>query len=295
MSRTNAASRPKQPSKTWHVVISLGVLALFAVCAWGIEPNWARLAVAGDSIVRYGGLMLGGLFQNPFSEPWGDYWLTAIEEMFKSIAMAWIGTLIAAVLSLPLAFLAASNTAPRWVVLPIRQLLNLLRSIPDVLFAIVLFMPLFGLGPLAGALALGVGSIGSLGKLSFEVIEGMSRHPVEAVRSAGANPLQVMRWGVLPQVMPEIVAFWLYRFEINIRAGAILGAIGAGGIGSALKTNFQDRNWDEIGIQLFVVIALTVAVDSISAALRHRIIAGPKAPRATDATAAPPALLLDTH
>jgi len=277
MSGAVTASRPTRPTRRWAVLVNVGFIALFVVCAWGVEPNWDRIATAPESIVRYGGLMLGGLFQNPFTEPWSAFWLDALAEMGKSIAMAWIGTLIASALSLPLAFLAASNTAPRWVVIPLRQILNLLRSIPDVLFAIVLFMPLYGLGPLAGALALGIGSIGSLGKLSYEVIEGMPAQPIEAVRSTGARPLQVMRWGVLPQVMPEIVAFWLYRFEINIRAGAILGAIGAGGIGSALKTNFQDRNWDEIGIQLLVVIVLTVAVDSISAAVRHRIIGGGRA------------------
>jgi len=266
--------RPRRPRRRWLLAIEVAVVVLLVVAMWGIAPNWERLAQAPESLVRYGWLMISGLFHNPFEAPWSAHWLAAIGQMLASVAMAWIGTLIAAALSLPLAFLAASNVAPRWVVIPLRQVLNLLRSIPDVLFAIVIFMPLYGLGPLAGALALGIGSVGSLGKLSYEVIEGMAPQTIEAVRATGARPFQVVRWGVLPQVMPEIVAFWLYRFEINIRAGAILGAIGAGGIGSLLKSHFQDRNWDQIGIGLAVVVIITVIVDSISAATRHRIIAG---------------------
>lgn len=275
MSTAVHGTRPAKPSKWWPTLVNLALVVLFLVSAWGIAPNWERLVEAPATMLRYAGLMLGGLLNNPFAEPWSGVWSGAVEQMFLSVAMAWIGTLIAAALSLPLAFVAASNVAPRWVVVPVRLFLDLMRAIPDVLFAIVIFMPLFGLGPLAGAFALGVGSIGSLGKLSSEVVEGMSGQTIEAVRATGAGPMQVVRWGVLPQVMPEIVAFWLYRFEINIRAGAILGAIGVGGIGALLKNDFQDRNWDEIGVGLVVVIAITLVVDAVSARVRHRIIAGP--------------------
>jgi phosphonate transport system permease protein len=97
---------------------------------------------------------------------------------------------------------------------------------------------------------------------------------VEALRSSGARPLQVLRWGVLPQVLPEIVAFWLYRFEVNIRASAILGVVGAGGIGSLLSRVFDARDWDRVGIALVVIIGVTMIVDQLSAMLRHRIISG---------------------
>ena len=106
------------------------------------------------------------------------------------------------------------------------------------------------------------------------MIEGIDPGPVEAARAAGAGPLQILRWGVLPQALPETVAFWLYRFEINIRAGAILGVVGAGGIGSLLSSLFGRRLWDRIGLTLLVVIVVTVMIDNISARVRQRIIAG---------------------
>lgn len=271
-----SAARPARP-KHWGILITFAALVvLFVISAWGIAPNWARLAEAPERMVRYATLMLGGILQNPFGQNVGPVWLDALEQMMIAIAMAWLGTLIAALLSLPLAFLAASNVAPSWVTWPLRQIMSLLRSIPDVLIAVVIFLPLYGLGPLAGAFALGLGSVGTLGKLTSEVVEGMPKATIEAVRATGARPFQVIRWGVLPQVFPEIVAFWLYRFEINIRAGAILGAVGAGGIGSWLSERFQGRYWEEIGIGLLVVVVVTVLVDSISARIRHRIIAGPK-------------------
>jgi len=269
-----AAVRPTPPPKWRVVLIELVALAIVAVCALGVDANWARLLDAPANAWTYGGLMVRGLLNNPFATPFDEYWLTSLDFMWQSIAMAWIGTLIGAVLSFPLGFLAASNVVPRWVVFPIRLVLNAFRTIPDVIFGIVVMLPVFGLGPLAGALALAAGSIGSLGKLSSEVIEGIRPGPVEAVRSSGARGLQVLRWGVLPQVMPEIVAFWLYRFEVNIRAGAILGVLGAGGIGSLLSRLFDAREWDRIGIALFVVIVVTMIVDAVSGAVRHRIIAG---------------------
>lgn len=277
MSATTA--RPRPPGKTRSVLLRLGVLALVAVCAAGLEANWARLLDAPAAAWTYGGLMLRGVLQSPFADPSAEYWLVSLELMGQSLAMAWIGTVIAAVLSFPLGFLAASNTAPRWIVMSIRQLLNAIRAIPDVILAIVIMVPIFGLGPLGGALALGVGSVGTLGKLSSEAIEGIQPGPLEAVRASGARPLQVVRWGVLPQVLPEIAAFWLYRFEVNIRAGAILGVVGAGGIGSYVSRAFESRDWDRIGIALLVIVVVTMLIDAISGAVRHRIIAGAPAPR----------------
>ncbi len=167
-----------------------------------------------------------------------------------------------------------SNVSPPAVVFGVRQVLNLIRAIPELIFAIALMLPVFGLGPLAGALAIGVGSVGTLGKLTSEAIEGIDPGPVEAARSSGARPVAVLRWGVVPQVLPEVVAFWLYRFEINILTSAVLGVLGAGGIGSLLAQLFERRIWDRIGITVVVIVVVTVLVDQVSAAIRSRIIDG---------------------
>jgi phosphonate transport system permease protein len=269
-----AGVRPKRPGRARYVVLELLALAIVVLSVVGIDAKWERLLEAPAVAWNYLVLMARGVFQNPFAEPFGDYWTTSLEFMMQSLAMAWVGTVIGALLSIPFGFLAASNVAPAPVVFGVRQILNAIRAIPDVILAIVLMVPIFGLGPLPGALAIGVGSIGTLGKLTSEVIEGISTGPVEALRSAGARPLQVLRWGVLPQVLPEILAFWLYRFEINIRASAILGVIGAGGIGSYLGRVFDAREWDRVGIALLVIIGVTMLVDQLSGAIRHRIISG---------------------
>jgi phosphonate transport system permease protein len=140
----------------------------------------------------------------------------ALPKIMESLWIAWVGTIIGAFFSFFLAFAAATNVAPLWLSTAVRQVLNAIRAVPELLVAMVL-IPVTGLGPWTGTLALGIHSIGTLGKLSSEVIEGSDAGPVEAISAAGGTKAQEMRFGVIPQVMPNIVAYWLYRFEINIR------------------------------------------------------------------------------
>lgn len=280
------STRPKPPSKTLKTIALLVSTAVVVWVVLTIDARWSRLPQIFTEAPHYVSLMAQGLVKNPTAPPVDEYWSKSFALMLESLQMAWIGTLVGAVLSFPFAFLAASNVAPRPVVFVVRQFLNIVRAIPEVILAIAVMMPIFGLGPMAGGMALGVGSIGTLGKLSSEAIEGIQTGPVEAITASGASRLQILRWSVLPQVLPEIVAFWLYRFEINIRAGAILGVIGAGGIGSILSQLFNAREWERIGITLVVIIVVTIIVDQISAAVRRRIIVGSAKPSA--AVAQPP-------
>ena len=196
-----------------------------------------------------------------------------IGKVFESVYIAWVGTVIAAVLSLPLAFLAATNVAPLWIRVPIRQLFNAIRAVPELIVAVVL-LSVTGLGPWAGALAIGLHSVGTLGKLSTEAIESIDGGPLEAVESCGGRWVSGMRWGVLPQVLPTIVSYWLFRFEINVRASAVLGMIGAGGVGAELVALTNFRDFDGVGAVLIVTVVVVVAIDTVSAAVRRRIISG---------------------
>lgn len=197
----------------------------------------------------------------------------ALPKIMESFFIAWIGTIIGAFFSFPLAFLAAKNVSPAAVSNASRQLLNGIRAVPELLVAIIL-IPVTGLGAWTGTLALGIHSIGTLGKLSSEVIEGIDEGPVEAVASVGGGPIARMRFGVVPQVMPNILAYWLYRFEINIRASAVLGVVGAGGIGGELIAQLRFRNYSRASTVLVLTIAAVLAVDAISARIRRRIISG---------------------
>ena len=219
---------------------------------------------------------VGQVFYRMFLEngPEWAYLVPALELMLESLQIAWIGTIIGAVVSLPLAFLGARNITSAVVSNVVRQLLNAIRAIPEILVAVIIFIPMVGLGAYAGALAIGIHSIGTLGKLSAEAVEGIDPGPVEAARAAGGGSVQVQRWGVLPQVMPEIVAFWLYRFEINIRASAVLGVLGAGGIGEALVQSLRFARFERAGMCVIVIVVVTILIDYASGWLRRRIIEG---------------------
>jgi phosphonate transport system permease protein len=197
----------------------------------------------------------------------------ALPKVMESVFIAWIGTMIGAFFSFPLAFLAAKNISNTAVNTVIRQILNAIRAVPELLVAMIL-IPVTGLGAWTGTLALGIHSIGTLGKLSSEVIEGIDPGPVEAVASVGGGPISRMRFAVVPQVMPTIVAYWLYRFEINIRASAVLGVVGAGGIGAELISQLRFRDFPRAGTVLFLTIITVLAIDTVSARVRRRIISG---------------------
>jgi phosphonate transport system permease protein len=219
---------------------------------------------------------VGTVFYKMYLEQGPDwtYLDNSLLAMLESLEMAWIGTVIGAIISLPLGFFGAKNVSSGLVSNVMRQVLNGIRAFPELVLAVVIFIPIAGLGPVAGALAMGLHSVGTLGKLTAEVVEGIDPGPVEAARATGAGSLQVQRWGVLPQVMPEIVAFWLYRFEINIRASAVLGVVGAGGIGFLVQQTLVFKRFPLAGTALIVVVGVTIVVDTVSGWLRRRIIEG---------------------
>jgi len=266
-----ATLRPNAPS---HAKRNLAILVAAAIVSWAFLTVDVRLDRLID-LPRQLGRMFGFMFLPP---DW-SYVEIAAPAMVASIQMAWIGTLIGAILSLPLGFFGAKNISSGPVSNVVRVLLNAIRAFPEIVLAIVVFVPIAGLGPVGGALAIGVHSIGTLGKLTAEAIESVDRGPIEAVRATGARSLQVQRWGVLPQVLPEIIAFWLYRFEINLRAAAVLGIVGAGGIGAVLSNTLAYRRFDKAGMAIIVVVLATIAVDYISGTIRRRIIEGTGAKR----------------
>ena len=197
----------------------------------------------------------------------------AVGKIFESLYVAWIGTMIGAIISFPLSFFGASNVAPAAFRVPIRLLFNAIRAVPELIVAMLL-LTVTGLGPWAGALAIGLHSVGTLGKLSTEVIETSDEGPLEAISAAGGTFLEKMRWGMVPQVLPTVIGYWLFRFEINVRASAVLGLIGAGGIGGELVSQLNFRNFPEVGAVLLMVIAMVLVIDTISGFARRRIIAG---------------------
>ncbi|HET6380278.1 MAG TPA: phosphonate ABC transporter, permease protein PhnE [candidate division Zixibacteria bacterium] len=271
MSALAAGSRPARPSRAKRNLALLGAAVVVALCALTVDldPGEILRLPVGVGLVFYEMFLREG--------PEWSYFPEALGYMLESLQIAWLGTVLGAIISLPLGFFGAKNVSSGLVSNVMRQVLNAIRAFPEVVLAIAIMIPIAGLGPVAGMLALGLHSVGTLGKLTAEVIEGIDPGPVEAARATGARPLQVQRWGVLPQVLPEIVAFWLYRFEINIRASAILGVVGAGGIGFVLQQAISFNRHERAGMIILVVIGATIVVDTISGWIRRRIIEGAEA------------------
>jgi len=189
----------------------------------------------------------------------------------KTVEIALLGTAVAAVLALPLGFVSARNVVGAPVFYPARAVLNFFRSVDTLVYALI-FVAAVGLGPFPGVLAVVAYTTTSLAKLYSEAIEGIDRGPVDAITATGATRLQVLRFGVLPQVLPLFLSYVLYRLETNIRAATVLGFVGAGGIGFYLQTYLRMIDYRAASTVLLVTVAMVMVVDAISSKLRERLV-----------------------
>jgi phosphonate transport system permease protein len=196
---------------------------------------------------------------------------SALKGALQTFEIAVIGTSIAALLALPLGFLSARNIAPPNVFYSMRGILNLFRSIDTMVYALF-FVAAVGLGPFPGVMAVVVYTAMSLAKLYSEAIEGIDPGPVEAITATGAARLQILRYGVIPQIIPLFISYILYRLETNIRAAAILGFVGAGGIGFYIQTYLRMMNYRAAACVLLVLIVMVMVVDFASSQIRKALV-----------------------
>lgn len=196
---------------------------------------------------------------------------SALAGALTTFEIALLGTAVAAVVALPLGFLSARNVAAPPLFLPVRVALNFVRSVDTLVWAL-LFVAAVGLGAFPGVLAVVAYTTTSLAKLYSETIEGIERGPVDAIVATGATRLQVLRFGVLPQVLPLFLSYVLYRLETNIRAATVLGFVGAGGIGFYLQTHLRMIDYAAASTVLLVTVAMVMVVDWISSRLRARLV-----------------------
>lgn len=247
-----------------------GVRIFFALLAIAIlifsciqsEINLADLADNSGNMATY----IAGYFPPDFSD-----WRIYLEDTIITISMGIWGTLIAAIVAVPLSIFASENICPIWIVQPMRRLLDAMRAINEMVFALI-FVVAVGLGPFAGVLALSVSTAGALGKLFSEAVESIDPGPVEGIRATGANNIQEILFGVVPQVMPLWTSFVLYRFESNVRSASVLGIVGAGGIGVSLYQSFQAFDYQKVCAILIILIVATSAIDFGSAKLRNWLV-----------------------
>jgi phosphonate transport system permease protein len=190
----------------------------------------------------------------------------------ETVQMALAGTFLALVVAFPIGFLAARNTTPHpMVYYSVRGALNFVRTIPDLALGL-LFVAAVGLGAFAGTLALAIHTATVLGKLVSESVENIDEGIVEAIRATGAGYAQMVSFAVLPQVLPDLISFTLYRLETNIRAASVLGLIGAGGIGYLMNTSFRTFQYQEAAAIVLILIVLVMLVDYLSSRLRNLVV-----------------------
>lgn len=206
----------------------------------------------------------------PDFEP--TFFSRVLVDTLLTIQLAWISTVIAAVLSLPVGFLAASNVFDnQWIRRFTIFFLNADRAIDSLILALF-FVSAVGLGPFPGVLALSIHSVGMLGKLFADAIEAIDRGPVEALESAGAGKLATIRWAIWPQVAPHFISYFLFRFELNVRVAVVLGLVGAGGIGFMLTQTMRMFQYQKVCTIILVILVLVMAVDMISSRLRRAVL-----------------------
>jgi len=249
-------------TRTARWTLGLGVLGVFVWSAWATEVSASRVMEGLPFMLDFIRRMVP-----PDLSVMGH----ALRGAIQTLEIAVVGTLTAAVLALPMGFAAARNAAPPWLFYGARSVLNAFRAVDTLVYALF-FVAAVGLGPFPGVLAVVVYTAMVLAKLYSEAIEAIDPGPVEAVKAAGATPLQVLRWGVLPQLVPQFLSFALYRFETNIRAAAVLGFVGAGGIGFYIQTYLRMLNYPAASAVLLVLVGLVMLVDFTSSKLRARLI-----------------------
>lgn len=242
---------------------STALVAAIVLSAWlsGLFDA-ARFADAWPAVVQ----LSREMFPPDFSR-----WPKWLRPVLDTLAMSVAGTALAVMLSLPLALLSARNTSPHAAVYRgARLILNLLRSVPELIMGII-FVAMVGFGALPGVLALGLHSVGMVGKFFAESIEHVDEKPIEAARAAGATPFQIIRYAILPQVMPQLADTTLYRWEYNFRASTVLGAVGAGGIGFELIAALRILDYAQVSAILICILACVTAVDGLGAGLRKAL------------------------
>jgi phosphonate transport system permease protein len=247
----------------------------FDVLIWGGLAVLLISSFRSVEMFRMGDLFSGGQnmrqLEAEFIRPDFSQWRLYIANMWLTIQMALWGTAFAIAIAVPLGLAGAGNVSPVWIQQPVRRLLDVLRSVPDLVIGAI-FVAAIGLGPFAGVMALAINTGGVLGKLFSEAVEAIDKNPVEGVRATGAGPLHQIVWGVLPQVAPLWTSYALYRFESNARSATVLSLIGAGGIGQSLFDSINSFAFGQTSAIVIIIIVAVSGIDLLSQLIRTRLV-----------------------
>ncbi len=268
MSRALSVEIERRVWRGRMIAMGVGVLSavwfIWSAIDFGITPQ--RLLEAGERLLQFAGAAMPPS-PGPFLEP-------ILLALAETIAMAFLGTMAAAVIGLPLGVLAARNVLTfKPLHFAYRRVLDVFRTIPAIIWAFI-FVRAVGLGPMAGWLAIAMSDFAALAKLHGEAIENVDGKAGEGIRSTGAGRVITLRYGILPASLPLYLAQVLYFFESNIRSAAILGIVGAGGIGFQLSERVRDYMWDQVAFIIILFLVIAAVLDTASRSLRRRLMRG---------------------
>jgi len=254
--------RPPQLVKTrfWRYALTIGAIVYLVLAIGSVEVNWARVVIGMERGQRF----VMGFLQPDFTSRWRDISTGLIESLTMTLTSTVVGVLI----SIPIGIGAARNLAPRWVYMLCRGIIAVSRALQEIIVAIF-FVALFGFGAFAGFLTLTFATIGFIGKLLAEDIEDIDETQAEAIRATGASWFQLINYAVQPQVMPRLIGLSVYRLDINFRESAVIGIVGAGGIGGTLNTALNRYEYDSAGAILLIIILIVMASEYASGHLRR--------------------------
>jgi phosphonate transport system permease protein len=255
------------PIRLRRLALWVFFIGLFCWCLYDFNFSPVRIWEGMGRLGR----VLSFMFPPHVWDNWADF-AEVLNGLGETLAIAFLGTVLGAVIALPLSLLGAKNIIKQSILrLTVRRGYDVIRAFETLILALI-FIRAFGLGPLPGIMAIAVSEIGTFAKLFSEAIENTSEKPVEGVKASGGSRLQQIRFGIAPQVNPVFLSILLYNFESNVRSGTILGIVGAGGIGFLLSDRIAAYKWDEAWSIIFLIIAMVYLIDWLSGLLRARLI-----------------------
>jgi phosphonate transport system permease protein len=249
-------------SARWRWIVWGGALLYLVLAVGSVEVNWTRIADGWERGLRF----VGGFLQPDFTSRWRDI----SQGLIESLTMTLTSTVVGVAISIPIGIGAARNLAPRAIYMVCRGIIALSRALQEIIIAIF-FVAMFGFGPFAGFLTLSFATIGFIAKLLAEDIEDIDEAQAEAIRATGASWFQLINYAIQPQVMPRLIGLSLYRLDINFRESAVIGIVGAGGIGSTLNTALNRYEYDSAGAILLIIIAIVMVAEYSSSHLRKAL------------------------
>jgi phosphonate transport system permease protein len=277
-----SSRRPARPRRSWTLpaalVTFIGITWFSTSAQFGIGLDLGRLlrdlprvwTVLYREYDRLGNPLSAA--QRGLLQPNWEALPQTFGPMMETVQMAILASIIGCSIALPVAFVVSRVTTPnRATYVGGRTILSVIRSIPDLLWALI-FIAAAGLGPLPGIAALILFNIGVVAKLLSETVDGVDQGPIEAARASGGTRPQWVRWSVLPQVLPNYTAYSLYVFELNLRASTVLGIVGAGGIGRLLYAEYGFLRWSNVSVIIILLFAVVFVVETFSIALRRRLV-----------------------